>query len=478
MDIIRAVEKKNYTSMFKTIAILTGLVATIITPRILTGYWFLNQAGLYLKKDQSTRAAMAFEDAAMRLGWNKSLYEEAAILDWGLGDVQEAGRLFNLALEQGRLSDAGYLTLGDLYLKQEKTQAALDAWSTIPVSSRSYNLALARLASTQQSQGAYELAEETWQRLVQVDSENAGAHYALGLLLMTSQPQAALHELIEAGSLDPGLESRVGGLRGNLTRAVLVGDRAYQLVISGQALAAVEEWGLARLAFTNGTLANPVFAEAWCWLGEADQQINRDGSPSLKKGLALNPDSTTCLALMALSDRRNNRFDEAWTIYEKLSHLEPANPAWMIALGDLSVQKGDLVSARFYYQAAIELGGNDPQPWKAMASFSIQYSVDVETLGLKAAYHLLDLSPKEWESEDLVGQALTSLGTWEAAREHFQKALLLAPDQAEIHLHLGYLYLLMAKYPESYEQLSRASQLNADGGVGEAARRLLAQYFP
>jgi len=472
------VQNKLGHAFLKTIPILLGLITIILVPRVLTGYWYLNQAGFFLSNKQESRAALAYEDAAMRLGWSKGLYEQAAMLSWGSGDIQQAGRLFQRAMDQDGLSDQGLLALGDLYLKQDQAGQAVETWMRVPASSQRYVPALERLAKTRQSLGDYGLAQSAWQTLVEVDPGNAGAHFGLGLLLMTSQPHAALQELIQAATLDPALETQVSPLRDNLTRAVLVEDQAYQQVVSGQALASIGEWDLARLAFTNATRTNPDFPEAWCWLGEDVQHIGRDGLPALNEGLALNPNSTTCLALMALHDRRNNKLNEAWTIYEKVAKQEPANPAWQIALGDLSVQKGDLLSARGYYQAAIDLGGNDPGPWKAMASFSIQYNVDVENLGLKAAYHLLDIAPKDWESEDLVGQALIAIHSLEAARNHFLKALALAPDQADIHLHLGYLYLLMDKFTESYEQLSRASELDATGASGGSARRLLAQYFP
>jgi protein O-GlcNAc transferase len=225
-------------------------------------------------------------------------------------------------------------------------------------------------------------------------------------------------------------------------------------------------------------VADMDYSDAWAWLGEAYQHNGKDGLPALQKALELDPGSASNQALIGLYYRRQNQIDLAWSAYLKAARLEPENPAWQQALGDLLAQKGDLVNALEYYQTGVDLSPLDPLAWRALAKFCVQYDVQIESLGMQAGLQLLKLAPEDWRSHDIMGQILMADGDLISAEIYFKRAVEIAADQAEPYLHLGYLLLQQDRGDEAYDILGTAHQLDLNGSIGWQAQRLMDQYFP
>ena len=130
------------------------------------------------------------------------------------------------------------------------------------------------------------------------------------------------------------------------------------------------------------------------------------------------------------------------------------------------------------YQRATELAPADATYWRTLATFSGQYSFQVEQVGIPAAQQVLELRPDEAASFDLLGWTYLAANVTRLAEENLLAALRLDPDYAPAHLHLGITYLQMNKLESARAHLLQAQALDPEGAEGRAAAQLLALYFP
>jgi len=458
--------------------IIISLMLVIFLPRIFVGWWYLGQAQVYAAQGSYVKATENYEDAARRLWWKAGLFEQAAHSAWQAGEIPVALGLYETALEKNGLTSNGKLTLGDIYSQTGDTASAIAIWGSVGLGTPDSASAFSRLASTERFLGNYSTAMQYWQEVLKIEPQNGEAHFNLGLFLMTIQPLDALPELMLARETNPELDEQVQVLRMGLNQASLQDNDAYQLVLSGRSLASTGAWDLALEAFSHAISADPYFSEAWAWMGEADQQLGKDGLPALKKALELDKNSVMSLALNGLYYRRQDQIDQAWSVYIRAATLDPTNSAWQEVLGELSAQKGNLIDALMYYQRAVDLSPQSPTSWRALAVFCVQYNVNIATIGLQAALQAIKLEPENWRSQDVMGQVYMAKGDLVNASLYFGRSIEIAPNQPESYLHLGYLNLLQDQRYDAYDNLVNAHRLDPDGSVGWQAQRLLDQYFP
>jgi len=454
--------------------ILFALLTLILAPRPIAGYRDLGSALRFEAAGNNAQAAAAYASAAARIPWMPSLWEKAGVKALQDGDGENAIAFFNKAVESHAISAWGWFYLGLAYQERGELSLAMNAWEQALPLTQAYSY----LASAQRSLGNFAGSIEYWRAAIALQPGNSAAHYALGLLLMATAPGEALPELMQAAQLDPHLDPTVQGLRTALNTALLSDDRASQFLVSGQALAALGEWDLAAEAFRHATTERAGYAEAWAWLGEAQQQQGQDGSPEIEQALTLGPESAMVQGLYGLYLQRQGQPEAALTAFHKAAHLEPENPAWQMALGSASEQTGDLVAAYGYYFHAVELAPETTSTWRALAAFSVNNNVDVDVTGLPAARKLVGLAADDWQSYDLAGQAEFLLENYTAAETYLKKAVQMAPTQAAPALHLGLVYMQTGDRASAYSYLNLARTFDPDGSYGWQAGRLLEEYFP
>jgi tetratricopeptide (TPR) repeat protein len=244
-------------------------------------------------------------------------------------------------------------------------------------------------------------------------------------------------------------------------------------------LASLDEWALAEEAFRRAVEANPGYAEAWAFLGEAQGHQDKDSLPALEKALVLNPDSVSANTFLSLYWQRRERFDLALVYLYTAARLDPQNPALQTEIGNSLAALGELETALEHYQKAVELAPRDPQYWRSLANFSIRYEVDVRDTGLPAARQAVILDPEEPASLDAMGQILTLLGDPASAERFLTRALQADPGYAPARVHLGLVYILRGERDLARVQFDLARSLAPiDSAEAEHARRLLEIYFP
>jgi tetratricopeptide (TPR) repeat protein len=454
--------------------ILIFLLTLILAPRLIRGTLDLRSAERYEAAGNEAEAALSYASAAARIPWMPSLWEKAGVSAMQDGDVENAIAFFNKAVESNAISKWGWLDLGTAYHMRGELSLAVKAWEqALPIAQATSNL-----ASAERSMDNFTEAIEYWRATIALEPENATAHYTLGLLLTATTPEKALPELMQAVKLSPDLDIPVQSLRNALNTAFLSDDRAYQFLVSGRALGALGEWDLAVEAFRKAIAGRNNYADAWAWLGEAEQQQGQDGNLEIEQALTYDPESAMVQGLYGLYLQRQGQTEAALAAFHKASDQEPDNPGWQMALGSASEQTGDLVAAYGYYFQAVELAPADASTWRALVAFSVANNVDVDVTGLPAARKLINLAPNDWRSYDLAGQAELLLEDCTAAVTYLKKAIQMSPIQAAPVLHLGLVYMQTGDRASAYSYLNLARTLDPEGPIDWQARRLLEQYFP
>ncbi|HET9909866.1 MAG TPA: tetratricopeptide repeat protein, partial [Anaerolineales bacterium] len=390
---------------------------------------------------------------------------------------------YQKAFQRAALSSEGWVAWGDVNYLNENPQRAAEIWEQAFEQKNPSEQLYSRLGQTYLETGEYSKATDSLQRYVSVYSEDAAAHYQLGLLLTLTDQPTALSELITASQLDPELDPAVQTLRTALNSASLSELPSERFVVIGRGLGLVEEWQLAQVAFELSIQADEKNAEAWAWLEEANQHISskqNEGTPAeansiegLDKALSLNPNSSVIRGLRGLYYQRSGNFREALQEFEQAARLEPDNPAWHVSLGETHAKLGDLIRALEAYQHATTLAPEDVNYLRLLAIFCGQNGVHIRDVGIPAAQRVLITLKDDSGAEDLLGWLHLLDARYDDAERHLTRAIALDSQNAAAHLHLGMLYLQQGDRLSAYDHLVLARDL------GEAeADQLLKQYFP
>ncbi|MGC8856739.1 MAG: tetratricopeptide repeat protein [Anaerolineae bacterium] len=461
--------------MTRRLLILLTLALAVLLPPLLSGSRHLHQAEQAIAQGQPGRAAQSYAVAASLLFWQTESWEKAgrAALEAGQTDLG-----IQYLRRAPHLSSEGWLALAQAYRRQGDLAAA-EAACQYALHNFGANAPLYRLlAEIYQQQQNLPGEQSALQNLLLLDSQDAAAHYRLGLLLTMTQPDQAFSHLLLASSLDPQFAPVVRTLRTALTLADLQPTEAGRLVTLGRGLALAEEWFLASQAFQQATRIDRGNAEAWAWLGEAKQHLGRAGSAELDQALALAPRSVIVRGLRGLYWKRQGNLARALEEYQQAAAIEPENPAWQATLGEIYAAQGDLVTALSTYQRAAQLAPDDPTYWRLLALFCAEYLVHLEDVGLPAAQKAVELAPADALTLDALGWAQSQAGRLFLAEQSLLAALKQNPNLAMAHLHLGITELRKGDRTTAYEHLLRARDLAAGTSLAQQAGQLLQQYFP
>ncbi|MCI0608217.1 MAG: tetratricopeptide repeat protein [Anaerolineae bacterium] len=470
--------------------VLILILLAVIAPVIFSGYSELEKAST---SNTYNEAAQHYESAAQRIPWRADLFELSGHAYYHAQEYINAGAAYQKAFERSALSSEGWVAWGDVTYLNKNPQGATDIWEQALKLNNPSEQLYSRLAQTYQETGDHPKAADFLQRYVSIHSEDASAHYRLGLLLTLSDQNTALSELITASQLDPQLDPAVQTLRTALNLASLNDSPSERFVIIGRGLGLIEEWSLARAAFESAVKADEKNAEALAWLAEANQHIGvvlsgealstlapdasagegQSGGDRLDQALSLKPNSSVIRGLRGLYFQRSGNFRQALEEFQYAARLEPDNPAWQVSIGEAHSKLGDLIRALEAYQHATTLAPEDANYWRLLATFCAQNGVYLRDVGVPAAQRVVIMSKDDPMAQDLLGWLLLLDSRYDDAERHLTRALELDPQNASAHLHLAMVYLQKDDRAAAYDHLILARDL----GNGEA-EALLKQYFP
>jgi len=183
-------------------------------------------------------------------------------------------------------------------------------------------------------------------------------------------------------------------------------------------------------------------------------------------------------ALYALRLRREGHPKDALPFLQAVAKMEPNQIAWREEIGRTLAETGDINAALAEFQAAVDLQPNNPEVWKELARFCIEYNFEIRGTGLQAARQALALQPEDAEALDLMGWTMFLLEDTTSAERFLHRSLEADPGYAGASLHLGQVYLNTGQEVEARQNLTRASRLASPGSETKLlADRLLERYF-
>lgn len=321
------------------------------------------------------------------------------------------------------------------------------------------------------SAGEFQEAEALLRLLATIQPSDADAQLALGMLIVTRDPEGALSYL--------QLASEMGTEREDLARAlieVIEGareqvDAAYSLAQVGQLYSRRGEWRLAVQAFEQALEIEPGYTEARAYLGLALDQSGGDGLVYLEQAIAEAPDAPLPLVLLGKHWRGRNDPQLALAAFERAAELDPQDPTIALDLGLAYSAVGEVEAAKSAFLHAVQLEPQDPITWQLLSQFSLDQEIELETLALPAARRAVFLDPDRSSALDALGYSHFLAGDWILADRFLNLAIGADMPAPAAYYHLGILRLTLGDTAAGKEALNRALALDPEGYIGNLAAR-------
>lgn len=315
---------------------------------------------------------------------------------------------------------------------------------------------------------------ERLEQLHRFNSDDIEMHRAYALLLTVGQPLEALDHLRvlsilgEPGSLESDLYLTL--------RTTLESDSAaYTFAQAGQVFARAGYWRLAQLSFKAALMEEPEYAEALAYYGLAKEQNGLDGSEEIRAAISSSPANPLFHVFLAMHHQKLDHVELAREALDTAARLDPNNPAIAAQLGSVYADIGDFTAATQAFLAATDLAPDDARFWHLLARFSLEYKIDLESLGLPAARNAISTDLTDATGYELLGTIQLELQRYLLAERSLRKSLVIDPLSARAQ----YAYALLKDQRGQVEPARaafRAAQiLDPEGQYGELAGRILTQ---
>jgi tetratricopeptide (TPR) repeat protein len=275
------------------------------------------------------------------------------------------------------------------------------------------------------------------QAVLKQDPNNPEIHYQVGLALREKgEPDAALRELESAVTLDPEYREGYYALGQTLrqvsaaTRGKAATPQAQAAVAEGLALAKSGNLSGAIEALKRAAALSPDSAEVQFHLGAALWYSgDRAGAAgALDQAITREPAAGPAYSLRGLVYRESGDLAAAQRMFQRAIALTPNLPVGYLDLGIVLLRRGQLTPALGMFEAGLNL----PAPSGAPSD------LDVAIRELRGAMK----GRESAEAHHVLGRMLGFAGA--DARQvmaSFEAALRMKPDFAEVHNHLGLVYM-------------------------------------
>ncbi|MBN2046915.1 MAG: tetratricopeptide repeat protein [Anaerolineaceae bacterium] len=386
-------------------------------------------------------AAAAYEELLAFEPWRVELWERVGDQYSANQQWSQAAEAYSQALSAQSLSAAGYDQLANAHFELGETDAALEIWIELVRAGDAPDELYPRLYSLLLDRFELAACEEVLEAWTAHMPGNARAWYQLGLVQFFTAPQTAPDTLNLSARLDPSLSASVRSLLVADEQGTLQQDEAYRAVLLGRTLRAQNESLLAEASFARAVRLRPDYAEAWAFLGEAQDLNGRDGYAALQNALELDPDSILVQSMLASYWTRHDRAENALVYFQQIADQEPENPFWQIELGNAVANSGDLPGGLSYIQKAVSLSEGSLESYAALANYCAAYQLDLHITGLQAARRALLIDAKNPAALTAMGNVLTALNDFDSAERYYLRALDQAPDDLALRAQIAQLYL-------------------------------------
>jgi len=166
-----------------------------------------------------------------------------------------------------------------------------------------------------------------------------------------------------------------------------------------------------------------------------------------------------CFALQLLGRHVGGRAHNC--MCEKSASLDPRFSAALVCIGLVYQAKGDYELSVEYYRRAVELEPNSDDAHRALGS--VLEELRSYDQAEKAYLTAIEDKPAYWASHSWIAAFYDRrTHNYSKAIEHYQKALALSPDNAQVLYSLGNAYLDDHQYNKAIESLQKSIKLRPD----------------
>jgi tetratricopeptide (TPR) repeat protein len=418
-------------------------------------------------------AADALSNAAERLPYAGDLINQTALAEISAARFDAAIRDLFAAADLDGWTAARHVALGDAYVGKGDASSALAQWELALPGAPKDDALLARLANQYEALGRYPDAIRVLTTLTEVRRADPAVFYRLALLTAATSPADAPARLVIVADMAPNLASSTRMLVDAIQSGQATGNPAYTFGRVGYAFEQLNEWRLAEEALTRAVGIDPQYADAYAYLGLAQDRQNKDGLVALQTAVKLAPQSPLAQYLLGLHWRRAGDSHTALIYLQTAQALDPQNPAIAAEMGGAYASLGDLTNAEIWLTEAVKRDDKNPQFWLLLANFYVDNDYHVAELGLPAARMAAGLAPKSGPAADALGFALVLTGDLANGERMLLQALTLGGESAATYYHLGILYTRQKRAPEAEAALNHALSLDPQGFYGNLALKAL-----
>ena len=400
-------------------------------------------ASVYMNQGQDALAEKTLVEAKEQLKDDPAAYRMLGDYYLGRGENTKALTEFSALASQHPKDRQVRKTYIQLLVLNHRIDEAASLTDDLLKSSPQDIEGLALKGEIQLQRGKVDDSIQTLQQALHASSDNAFAHYQLGLALRRKgKPQEAETELREAVHLSPSLYEAWRAL----------GEIAVQR----------EDWtGLHNIAVELKRIA-PRAAEGY--LFDATSRMNQNDAASAEADLnqlvAIAPDQA--LGYVKLGQLRviQKRLNEAESLYRQgLSH-EPGSVEAIQGLVDVDFRRNKADDALQLLKTTIGQSPNNAQLYVLQAQALLQNKRPAEAE--KSLERALQIDKQNVNALVLLAQLQTGRGARDEAISTYQRAIEIAPNSAVLQVALGGLYESAGNWQKAQNIYQKALSMQPD----------------
>lgn len=423
----------------------------------------------------TTEGLLAIQDAYARQPWNASRAEAAGLAALAAGEYEYALNAVEHAARLGGWTASLHIAAGDAANGLQNTASAIKHWEQALPNDLANTALLTRLARAYEAQAQYPEAAAVLRTLVALEPSNAIAQYRFGVVMSVIDPPTAPAHLSIAAGLDPSVQPFAESLNQAVAAGLDAKDEAYMAGVVGYTLIGLREYPLAKLSLLNAVTTRPQFAEAYAYLGLAEDQLGNDGRYAYHRAIDLNPDLSLAHYLLGLHYRRSSDNEKAIASLQRAFELDPSQAAAAAEIGSAYTEMGDLISAEHWYVQAVNVAPKDVDFWILLAQFYLDNDLKVDEVGLISAQTAVQLAPDSAAAHDALGFAYYLNAKHGLAEQSLLKAIELDNRNQRAYFHLGLLYLDSRRHDLARNALETAVAIDPENAVAGLALRAMAR---
>jgi len=425
------------------------------------------EAGIY------PRAAELFHLAAEYQPYVPEHLSAAAEAELMAGELAAAeSDLTRLALLRPlQAEEMGWL--GAVYAAQGRIDEAIAAWEQGRVQGPDDTRSLYGLASAYVDRHEWDKARLVLEALAQFAPADPEVLYRLALLEALDQPAQAALTLAALLVLEPQRAEQLAPLQAHLNeQAGQPPDLAYARL--GVVYLELGELPLANEALTRAVAYNPAYGQALAYMAYVRVRLGQPALGAAQQARALAPDDPVVLYLVGLVWKQLDRPAEARAAFIRGFRVDPSNPALAVEIASTYRAERSLEWAEAWFREAARLAPAGDMRFKLLlAQFYADEAYRLEDRGLPLAQSLVAEAPDSAEAHEVLGWVYFQMGDYQRAADELEQALELDPMLARACLHMGMLLEAGGQPDEAVWYYMRASEIEPDGPYGLLARRAL-----